>query len=138
MKIDYAFTCKFNPNVFTNAELETVLYPGYMDFIKRQSKYPVSFKYAVYELDSKGKLHVHAHIVTDKRQSYMDWNVKYFSVRVKPMSHKIGWYKYMNKDPLMILDLPIKKFARYQKHKYDDFCAYMIWIEKPTAIVYES
>ena len=38
------------------------------------------------------------------------WCLKNYSVRVKEMNNKLGWYKYMNKDPIHIFPVNYRGF----------------------------
>lgn len=88
---------KYLPNCFSNEQLE-LIYERYLRLIRDLK---VKIKYYVYELDSRGKLHFHAHILSPKRLKYRRLFLDTFHVWLEPFNDKKGgekgWYIYMRK-----------------------------------------
>lgn len=71
----------------------------YVDVLEvLKHKHPFKLIHEVYELDSKGKCHLHATISTDKEIFRKMFICKGCTVRVVPVFYMNGWMKYLHKD----------------------------------------
>lgn len=100
MQKNYALTIKYNSNFLTNSDLEDV-YKYYIYHLKKT--FQLKFVAGVFELDSKQKLHLHAHVTAPAKYKYSDFKIPGFMTFIKPVTNQTGWYKYMYKSPLQIL-----------------------------------
>lgn len=110
-----ALTVKYNPNILSNRYLND-LYDWYFGFLKTLN---CKIIFHVRECDSKGKLHVHAHITAPHHLRYNALKMVYLHVFVKPMSNKTGWYRYMIKDSDAIINPPMSTCFQLYKDGID-------------------
>ncbi len=107
---DIALTIKLNKNDIPNDEFEPYIriYNHYLCTIRKYHK--VKIIAYVYEKDSKGKLHVHAHVQIPAKTRYtaLHMGTNIYNTCTKPITNRTGWYKYMYKDPYQIGQLPVR------------------------------
>lgn len=95
-----AITVKYNVNHLPLPEYSDIykyIFSYYRTVLKAK------FVAGCSELDSKGKLHIHAHIRAPRDLLYSQFHIKTFMIYVKPITNQSGWYQYMYKDPHQIL-----------------------------------
>lgn len=98
MPTDLFLTVKVNNNFFAPQELK-IIYEAYLYTMRSYLK----VVYMVYELDSKDKLHLHAHIRCNKKMPYKTLHFPPLHVYVKPINNLQGLYKYLNKHPYEVV-----------------------------------
>lgn len=114
-----ALTIKFNPNGYSTPDLSDI-YKYVFAYYKRAIP-SLRVKAAVFELDSKGKLHLHAHITAHSTVLYKEFRIPSFMVYTKPMTNQPGWYSYMYKKPYQLLtSQQLNLFSKQDFHSITD------------------
>lgn len=63
-----------------------------------QAKHSFDVVWTTHELDSKGVIHVHSLIMTNRKIYVPRMNLKGYTVCIRPIIYERGWYDYAHKE----------------------------------------